>query len=69
MKNILPVCATLAMVLGTLSLSAAGQSFSASALAPAADKFDVAANFTCMVAKIASTTNRFILPGGSLDGA
>ena len=25
MKNILPVCATLAMVLGTLSLSAAGQ--------------------------------------------
>jgi hypothetical protein len=68
MKNILPVCATLAMVLGTLSLSAAGQTPSGGASA-AADNFDVAVNFTYKVAKIASTTNRFVLPGGSLDAA
>ena len=69
MKNILPVCATLAMVLGTLSLSAAGQTPSGGASAAAADNFDVAVNFTYKVAKIASTTNRFILPGGSVDAA
>jgi hypothetical protein len=66
MKNILPVCAMLAMVLGTLSLSSAGQTSSGGA---AADKFDVAVNFTYKVAKIASTTNRFVLPGGSADAA
>jgi hypothetical protein len=56
----------LAMVLGALSLSAAGQT---GAPAPAADRFDVAVNFTYKVTKIASTTNRFVLPGGSLDAA
>ena len=66
MKNILPVCATLAMVLGTLSLSAAGQT---GAPAPSANKFDVAVNFTYKVAKIASTTTSFVLPGGSADAA
>ena len=66
MKNILPVCATLAMVLGTLSLSAAGQT---GAPAPSANKFDVAVNFTYKVANIASTTTSFVLPGGSADAA
>jgi hypothetical protein len=66
MKNILPVCATLAMVLGALSLSAAGQTASGGV---AADKFDVAVNFTYKAAKIASTTTHFVLPGGSLDAA
>lgn len=66
MKNILPVSATLAMVLGTLSLSAAGQT---GAPAPSANKFDVAVNFTYKVAKIASTTTSFVLPGGSADAA
>jgi hypothetical protein len=66
MKSILPVCATLAMVLGAFSLSAAGQT---GAPAPAADKLDVAVNFTYKVAKVASTTTHFVLPGGSLDAA
>lgn len=69
MKTILPVCATLGMVLGTLSLSAAGQTVSGGRSAAAADSFDVAVNFTYKVAKIASITNRFILPGGSVDAA
>jgi hypothetical protein len=69
MKNILPVCATLATILGAVSVSAAGQSSGGSASAPVADKFDVAVNFTYEVAKIASTTNRFVLPGGSVDAA
>jgi hypothetical protein len=73
MKNILPVSATLAMVLGALSLPAAGQTSSggapAAAATPISDKFDVAVNFTYKVAKIASTTNRFVLPGGSVDAA
>ena len=69
MKNILPVCATLAMVLGTLSLSAVGQTSQGSAPEPTADKFDVAVNFTYKAAKIASTTNHFVLPGGSVDAA
>lgn len=69
MKNILPVCATLAMILGTLSLSAAGQTSGGGAPVPAVDKFDVAVNFTYKVAKIASTTTHFVLPGGSLDAA
>jgi hypothetical protein len=69
MKNILPVSATLAMVLGAFSLSAAGQTSPGGAPTPAVDKFDVAVNFTYKVAKIASTTNRFVLPGGSLDAA
>ena len=73
MKNILPVCATLAMVLGMTPLGAVGQTSAGGAPQPAptpeSDKFDVAANFTYKVAKIASTTNRFVLPGGSLDAA
>ena len=69
MKNILPVCAMLAMALGIFSLSAAGQASHGGASKPAADKFDVAVNFTYKVAKIAATTNRFVLPGGSLDAA
>jgi peptidoglycan-associated lipoprotein len=68
MKNILPVRAMLAMVLGAVSVSAAGQT-SGGASAAAAGKFDVAANFTYKVTKIASTTNRFVLPGGSVDAA
>jgi peptidoglycan-associated lipoprotein len=67
MKNILPVCATLAMVLGMAPLYAVGQTSTGGAPQPAPDKFDVAANFTYKVAKIASTTTRFVLPGGSLD--
>lgn len=66
MKNILPVCATLAMILGAVSVPAAAQT---SGSAPAAGNFDVAVNFTYKVAKIASTTDRFVLPGGSLDAA
>jgi hypothetical protein len=73
MKNILPVCATLAMVLGMTPLGAVGQTSAGGAPQPAptpeSDKFDVALNFTYKVAKIASTTNRFVLPGGSLDAA
>ena len=73
MKNILPVCATLAMVLGMTPLGAVGQTSAGGAPQPAptpgSDKFDVAANFTYKVAKIASTTTRFVLPGGSLDAA
>jgi hypothetical protein len=70
MKNILPVCATLAMTLGAFSLSAAGQtSGGAPAPAAAANQFDVAVNFTYKVAKIASTTTHFVLPGGSVDAA
>jgi peptidoglycan-associated lipoprotein len=69
MKTILPVSATLAMILGVLALPAAGQTSPSGAPTPTADKFDVAVNFTYKVAKIASTTNRFVLPGGSLDAA
>ena len=69
MKNILPVCATLAMVLGVLLAVRRRTVRPGGAPAPAADKFDVAVNFTYKVAKIASTTNRFVLPGGSLDAA
>jgi hypothetical protein len=69
MKNMLPVSATLAMILGALSLPAAGQTSPGGAPTPAAYKFDVAVNFTYKVAKIASTTTRFVLPGGSLDAA
>ena len=73
MKNILPVCATLAMVLGMTPMGAVGQTSAGGAPQPAptpeSDKFDVAVNFTYKVAKIASTTNRFVLPGGSLDAA
>lgn len=68
MKNILSVRAMLALVLGVFSMSAAGQT-SGAAPATAADKFDVAVNFTYKVAKIASTTDRFVLPGGSVDAA
>ena len=68
MKNILPVCATLAMVVGAWSQPAAGQASSSGAPA-AADKFDVAVNFTYKVAKVASTTTHFVLPGGSVDAA
>jgi hypothetical protein len=69
MKSILPVSATLAMILGVFSLSAAGQASAGDAPQPAADKFGVAVNFTYKVAKIASTTTHFVLPGGSLDAA
>jgi len=69
MKNILPVSATLAMILGVLSVSAAAQTSRDGATAPLTNKFDVAVNFTYKVAKIASTTNRFVIPGGSLDAA
>lgn len=69
MKSILPVSATLAMIIGACSLSAAGQSTTGGAPQPPADKFDVAVNFTYKVAKIASTTTHFVLPGGSLDAA
>jgi len=69
MKNILPVLAMLAMILGVLSVSAAGQTSRDGATAPRINKFDVAVNFTYKVAKIASTTNRFVMPGGSLDAA
>ncbi len=70
MKNILPVCAMLAMTLGAFSLSAAGQtSGGPPAPAPAATRFDVAVNFTYKAAKIASTTTHFVLPGGSVDAA
>ena len=56
--------------LGVCSVSAAGQtSRQQRAGARGSDKFDVAVNFTYKVAKIASTTNRFVLPGGSLDAA
>jgi len=68
MKSILPVSATLALVLGVFPLSAAGQTSSDSAPATA-DRFAVAANFTYKVAKIASTSNSFVLPGGSVDAA
>jgi hypothetical protein len=57
----------LALVLGTLS--AAGQSSTGGAPAAAAGKFDVAVNVTYKVTKIASTTDRFVLPGGSVDAA
>jgi hypothetical protein len=75
MKSILPVSATLAMILGVFSLSASGQvsagtqASAGSAPQPAPDKFDVGVNFTYKVAKIASTTTNFVLPGGSLDAA
>jgi hypothetical protein len=69
MKSILPVCATLAIVLGTLSLSAAGQTSPGGAPSPAVNRFDVAINFTYKEAKIASTTTHFLLPGGSVDAA
>jgi len=69
MKNILPFSATLAMILGVFSLPAAGQTASGGVSAARSNKFDVAVNFTYKAAKIASTTKRFILPGGSLDAA
>jgi hypothetical protein len=69
MKSILPVSATLAMILGVFSLHAAGQTSPAAMPAPATDNIDVAANFTYKVAKIASTTTNFVMPGGSLDAA
>ena len=75
MKSILPVSATLVMILGAFSLSVAGQvsaggqASAGDAPQPAVDKFDVALNFTYKVAKIASTTTNFVLPGGSLDAA
>ncbi|MGD0732426.1 MAG: hypothetical protein ABR956_14290 [Terracidiphilus sp.] len=69
MKSILPVSATLAIILGVFSLPAAGQASGGSAPQPTADQFDVAVNFTYKVAKIASTTTHFVLPGGSLDAA
>ena len=70
MKSILPVSATLVMILGAFSLSVAGQvsaggqASAGDAPQPAVDKFDVALNFTYKVAKIASTTTNFVLPGG-----
>jgi hypothetical protein len=69
MKSILPVSATLAMILGAFSLSAGAQAPAGDAPQPAADKFDLAVNFTYKVAKIASTTTNFVLPGASVDGA
>ncbi len=72
MKNILPVCATMAIILGALALPASGQS-SSGGVGPtaraSANGFDVALNFTYKVAKISETTSRFVLPGGSVDAA
>jgi len=71
MKTILHVSAMLAMVLGCLSVPVAGQIAPSAAhvAADAAGHFDVAANFTYKAAKISQTTNRFVMPGGSVDAA
>jgi len=69
MKSILPVRAMLAMILGVLSVSAAGQTAADGAPPPGSNKFDLAVNFTYKVTKIASTTTDFVLPGGSVDAA
>jgi len=70
MKNILPVCAMWAMMVGVSALPAAAQSLSGGASqAASVQGFDLATNFTYKVAKISETTTRFVLPGGSADAA
>lgn len=69
MNTILRAGLLLTAILGLISLPAAGQNSAAGALTPATDKFDVSVNFTYKVAKIASTTTHFVLPGGSVDAA
>jgi len=70
MKNILPVCAMWATMVGVSWLPAAAQSLAGPATQPASVQgLDMAANFTYKVAKISETTTRFVLPGGSVDAA
>ena len=69
MKTMLRAGAMLAMALGVLPFAAAGQSLSGGVQTSPVQGFDLAANFTYKIAKISETTNRFVLPGGSVDAA
>lgn len=69
MKNRMRSAVVLALALGAVLLSAAGQSDTATAPSAEKDRFDLSLSYTLKFAKISEIgDSRFVLAGGAVDG-